>query len=609
MACAVLVRHEAVWPSLGTTQSDRTWPVGPAPIYGWELSALSPSYRVMDWHRRAATLSVATLLGAALILPWAGSAGGQAAGQLKVNMPAFSGQGELAFISSGRVWSLDGTSGTLRELPVPSGFVPFSPMLSHDGRWLAYIAVRSTNTSYQAELWLAQGDGTGAHLLSDVPVGGVGDVAWSPAADLLAVVTQAGQRPNAVDVVSPEGTVRHVFALPPAKLLRGYVVDAEWSPSGGAVAVSTVDFGPGGSSAVRAYPVDGGPPTTWFDIRNAETLPDICTGCGGRDVIADLAGWWSGWGIGFWVFSSGMTHNNDDTPLEVVSGPGARPRLIGATLSDGETVALASAADGSLAIVESTGGREIGSGKQVETCQPASRTCTPVPGASTWTAPRPSELRQSLFRPSSGRRPRLGGHARPGLVARRGVPGLREGADRIHRRLALSGVVRGARPHGVGLPYANLAAHRWRHWGVRAGLVPKRDGLAVREGGRSLARSGCRRLAGRGRRPSLLRGAVAERVRAQRWFARDRLLRPDPLGSAVQLVVPLTPAVVSQLAQGSRMWASTEARWEATSRTGATQKRGISSPSRSQTRSHRPLTPVNSYERPLNKEPSNHRRF
>ncbi len=41
--------------------------------------------------------------------------------------------------------------------------------------------------------------------------------------------------------------------------------------------------------------------------------PGICMGCGGKDVIADLAGWWPGWGTGFWVFSSGMTHNNEDT--------------------------------------------------------------------------------------------------------------------------------------------------------------------------------------------------------------------------------------------------------------------------------------------------------
>ncbi len=302
-------------------------------------------------------------------------------------MPAFSGQEELAFISSGTVWLLGGTPGALRELPVPSGFEPFSPMLSPDGRWLAYIAVRSTNTSFQAELWLAHGDGTGAHLVRDVLVGGVGDVAWSPAADLLAVVTQGGRLPNAVDLVSPEAAVRQVFALSSTKIATGYVEDAEWSSSGGTLAVSTVDFGPGGSSAVRAYPVGGGAPKRWFSIKNTETLPDICTGCGGGDVIADLAGWWPGWGIGFWVFSSGMTHNNDDTPLEVVSGPGARPHLIGATLSDGETVALAAAGNGSLAIVDSTGGREIGSSKQVETCQPASRTCTAVPGASTWTGP------------------------------------------------------------------------------------------------------------------------------------------------------------------------------------------------------------------------------
>lgn len=313
-----------------------------------------------------------------------------------VDARALAGLGELAFISAGSLWVLDGSSGSLVRLPVPAGFSPSTPQFSGDGKWLAYLATRETNTSWQAQLWLAHGDGGGAHRVSSVP-----DVAslvgWSPTADLVAVVTQVDQQPAAVVVVPPTAAPRRLMALVAGALRRGSVQDAAWSPDGRAVAVSTVDYAPGTGSAVRAYPVDGGAPTTWFSIKDTQMLPGTCSGCGGGDVIADLAGWWAGWGIGFWVFSSGMTHNNDDTPLEVLARPGARPHLIGETLSDGETVAVAAGPAGSLAIVDSTGGRELGAGKKVETCLVRSRTCTPVPGASTWDGPDPQVCAKPCF--------------------------------------------------------------------------------------------------------------------------------------------------------------------------------------------------------------------
>jgi hypothetical protein len=142
---------------------------------------------------------------------------------------------------------------------------------------------------------------------------------------------------------------------------------------------------PSGVTSVRSYPIDGGAPTTWFTISNAAILPGLCTGCGGHDTIATVTGWWPGWGVGFWAFSSGATHNLDDTPLELVTKPGAAPRIIGDTLSDGTTVAYASDARGELAIVASTGGREYGAGKTVDVCNRSSLRCTPIPGAAMWT--------------------------------------------------------------------------------------------------------------------------------------------------------------------------------------------------------------------------------
>jgi WD40-like Beta Propeller Repeat len=82
--------------------------------------------------------------------------------------------------------------------------------------------------------------------------------------------------------------------------------------------------------------------------------------------------------------SSGAVRNLDDTPLELVTQPGATPHIIGDTLSDGTTVAYASDAQGELAIVASTGGREYGAGKTVDVCNRSSLHCAPIPGASVW---------------------------------------------------------------------------------------------------------------------------------------------------------------------------------------------------------------------------------
>lgn len=159
--------------------------------------------------------------------------------------------------------------------------------------------------------------------------------------------------------------------------------EATWSPSDQAVAVAIDSFRAG--STIRTYPLDGDKPTTWFSIDATANLPGLCSGCGGGNTIAQLAGWWADWGIGFWAFSSGAIHGLDSSPLELVHAPGAMPNIIGRTLSNGLPT-LAASYGGFLAIVASAlnAGRSYGIGKQVEVCQLSSLSCAPVPGASTW---------------------------------------------------------------------------------------------------------------------------------------------------------------------------------------------------------------------------------
>jgi len=128
--------------------------------------------------------------------------------------------------------------------------------------------------------------------------------------------------------------------------------------------------------------------TTWFSIRNDQRLlPAACSpSCPGREVFADLAGWWPRWGIGFWSICCGASRSLDQTPLFLIAAPGSRPRLIAQTLEGGDTEPVAAGPGGALAVVEtSTLGRIYGQGKVVEHCSTRTGSCTPVPGAAIWT--------------------------------------------------------------------------------------------------------------------------------------------------------------------------------------------------------------------------------
>jgi hypothetical protein len=312
-----------------------------------------------------------------------------------VDASAFSGHGELAFVSHGGLWVLSG--GRVRRVFVPRGMEASAPAFSSDGRWLAYVVNGSQHGSpFAAALWIADADGSHARRVS-------GDLAtvvgWSPVADRLAFTTDTsppflgGVLATRLELAAASGAPQLLVAVSTAHRQPNSIEDAVWSPDGRALALATTNPLPHGHTTVRAYPLAGGRPTTWFSIRTDRVLrvPGICTGCGGpNQIIADVAGWWPHWGIAFWAFSSGMVHNNDNTPVVIVAHPGATPYVLGDTLSDGATDALAAGRGGELAVVASTDdGREIGDGKMVEPCDAGSRTCRPIPGASVWSGRNP----------------------------------------------------------------------------------------------------------------------------------------------------------------------------------------------------------------------------
>lgn len=309
-----------------------------------------------------------------------------------VDRSAFQGHGILAFVSKGALFVLNGATGKLDRLTTGHNTAS-NPVISPDGRWLAFsqsAAIDATvgaSASSSEVLYVAGTDGTGLHRVLGLSNASI--VGWSPSADLLAVTT----RPNnssglptpqtmTLATVTPQGAVHALFSVTSGVANYTTLENAMWSPDGTSIAVATSGFSPRSRTRLLSVNVHSGAETTWLSMSTMSKL------AGMDEIVVDPAGWWSGWGIGFWVFGNGMTHNNDQAPLMMIRAPGATPTEIGTTLSDGTTDAIAIGGVGELAIVSNGGGRDIGqSGTEVETCSATTLSCHSVPNAEIWNGP------------------------------------------------------------------------------------------------------------------------------------------------------------------------------------------------------------------------------
>jgi hypothetical protein len=95
-----------------------------------------------------------------------------------VDYDAFSGYGDLAFVSLGGLYVLDGTQHKLVQL-VPLAGGASDPQFSPNGEWLTYSV-----GDCAACFYLAHADGSGAHP-EPLPANGNGRVAWLPDSRLL----------------------------------------------------------------------------------------------------------------------------------------------------------------------------------------------------------------------------------------------------------------------------------------------------------------------------------------------------------------------------------------------------------------------------------------
>ena len=295
-----------------------------------------------------------------------------------VNVKAFSGHGQLAFVSRGNLWVLDGTAKSLHQVALPKGLVPTAPSFSHDGRWLAFVTglgVPDPDSSggmfySKYSLWMAAANGTHARRVTSLMDGDADAFGWSPRADLYAIAAGPTStpfpygQPTTLRLVSPNGSQR-VLVRAPA------VVGAAWSPDGASLALSTM--GHDDVPSLISYSLAGHRSTTWTGAPAAK-----------EDWLVP-AGWWNRWGVVYSVVDNGMVPSGEgsfnNSTLYSLGSPDGTPRLLGQTLINDSDGAPTATGSGLLAFVSSTGNdpRTPLDGKQVEVCTAPSNPCVAAP--------------------------------------------------------------------------------------------------------------------------------------------------------------------------------------------------------------------------------------
>jgi hypothetical protein len=292
------------------------------------------------------------------------------------NVTAFSHQGDLAFVSRNALWVLAGNQ--VRRVAVPTGWSPVSPEFSADGRWLAYATTTANGLS---EVWIARANGSDPRRISWLK--NPSFIGWSPKGDELAVTNQSAvpsgyrnltvERQTSLWLVSPNGGQR--------KLMSAAEIDgAAWSPDGAAIAVASDSAYPFRSvswaATLVAYPINGGRPVLWLRFKTTRKLGPS------RSKLILPAGWWPGWGIGFWTVYAAADDpsvlNSGGLDLWSVSAPGQSPRLLGDTLANGTLSPIVASSSGQLAFTNepsNSGARPIWQNQQVEHCSSTTHRC------------------------------------------------------------------------------------------------------------------------------------------------------------------------------------------------------------------------------------------
>jgi Tol biopolymer transport system component len=234
----------------------------------------------------------------------------------QVGAAAFAGQGQLAFVSSGRLYLLDGSHAarpaTLHTVASPVGAA--APAWSGDGRWLAFLVVPPSPfpevSGAMGTLWLAKADGSAPHPV----LANAGPFSWSPANDVLAAEVS--------NLASGRSWLCELRPGTAPRLVPGVTGQAVWSPDGSQLAFTVILSNPQRGfygSMLETIPASGGTPVVRRSSSQAALL---------------VAGWWpNGQGLMAWADEQGSASLAADG-LSLVSFPlsGGRPVTLGFTL-------------------------------------------------------------------------------------------------------------------------------------------------------------------------------------------------------------------------------------------------------------------------------------
>jgi TolB protein len=280
------------------------------------------------------------------------------AGYPSVDPRAFRAEGDLAFVSLGSLFVLDGATGALRQVPPLTGAAS-DPQFSPDGRWLAF------QTGDNA-VGVARADGASPRLLAQQSF-----VGWLPDGELLTTFTGT----STSTAPAPLLRYRISSAGRPVRVGTASADLMSWSPDGHAyvfdVSSAVVTNPNGGSHATASIEVASslsGKRTVWNTIR----LTGVGTSVSGNfaqriDVLP------AGEGLLVWT-DPGHFDDADGSSVYLIRSPGARMRQLGITVGD----TLSVGPRGVIALDVGIG-RLAWKDKMVETCRLSTARCTAVP--------------------------------------------------------------------------------------------------------------------------------------------------------------------------------------------------------------------------------------
>jgi len=302
---------------------------------------------------------VLAVAGTVLLLRGSGSAAtvaGTAAPAPAVDHAAFAGHGDLAFISRGRLWVLDGATGTLTPVTSPAQ-QPSGPQFSPNGRWLSYGVAASAATG-ASQTWLARADGTSPRRIGS----GFDTRDWLPDGQLFlggrlwrvtpsGALTPAGSTPSELLAPVP-GERQYVFLSSTLRV----------TPPKSSTGVDRIEV----SSSLD------GKRTTWYEARVSYSRQSGLQGptLSFATALPDVEGLLVG-------SSPYCCDVADGIDVYLIGAPGASPQNLGLTVGGNTGGTLSVGADGSFAFTRG-GNRYAWMTKAVVRCSAPTGRCTRV---------------------------------------------------------------------------------------------------------------------------------------------------------------------------------------------------------------------------------------